>query len=111
MTKTDSLVSSLIENVAIDTLEKFKIYMAEKVELDDDMLEIFESFKKDLGKQGTKSSGTKQKKALSPYNIYIQNKIKELKEQGHTGNVMKLAIQAYNEEKKNTVSESSEQQT
>jgi len=111
--KVSELFNSVTEEVSLHTLESFKEFMSEKVELDGDMHSIFEDFKKtivDAFKTSTKSNGKgkkgakttdepKKKRALSPYNLYIQNKMKELKEAGNAGNLMKMAIEAYKADK------------
>lgn len=109
--KVNTLVSSLVQEVSASTLDKFKAYLNEKVELDSEMLEYFDQFKAGLkttvgakgkGKGASKGTGEeKKKRALSPYNIYIKNKMLELKQAGHTGNLMKLAVEAYNKDKAN----------
>lgn len=43
----------------------------------------------------------KPKRPPSAYNIYIRDKIAELKAAGHTGNLMKMATEAWNAEKGN----------
>jgi hypothetical protein len=45
----------------------------------------------------------KPKRPPSAYNIYIRDKIAELKAAGHTGNLMKMATEAWNTEKENPV--------
>jgi predicted phage gp36 major capsid-like protein len=109
MTNTNVHFANLVSSVSIEAIDKFKAYMSDKVEIDDDMSEIFESFKAQLvqkaatGQKAGHANGDgtteKKKRSLSPYNLYIQQKMQELKQQGHTGNLMKLAIAAYNKEK------------
>ena len=113
-TKANELFHSVVEEVSLHTIDEFEKFFAEKVDLDEETQDLFKEFKKTISaraKTSAKSSGKstkgktdepKKKRALSPYNIYIQNKMKELKEQGHTGNLMKMAIDAYKQEKNTT---------
>ena len=111
--KVKDLFHTMVEEVSLHTINEFEKFFAETVDMDADMQELFNEFKKKISAatkavtkatgKGSKSKDTsgepKKKRALSPYNIYIQTKMKELKEQGHTGNLMKMAIDAYKLEK------------
>jgi RNA binding exosome subunit len=108
--KVNSIMSSLFEEISSSTIDKFRVFLEEKVDVDDEMKAFFDEFKTSLkssvkakGGKGAKALAPKKPRTLSPYNIYIKNKMSELKAQGHTGNLMKLAVEAYNEDKKNGV--------
>ena len=97
---------------AVDNLES---HMAQKVEIDNDMKEIFTSFKEQLkteyeeskkaskkGKKGAKGGASdvpKQKKAPTAYNIFIKEKIAEIKAQNpdlkNGKELLKMATEAW----------------
>lgn len=111
-TKVTAMYSSFVHEVSVQTVDKLKEYLASKTQLTEDMHQHFEEFKNILSaqiqttkttKKGASSAPVqkeKKKRSLSNYNIYIQNKIKELREAGHSGNLMKMAVESYNNDKK-----------
>lgn len=107
--KINQLYANMVHEISANTVDSFKTYLETKVEIDEDMQSYFEDFKKQLAataktdakKGAAKPKEEKKKRQLSPYNEYIKNKINELKSQGHSGNLMKLAVEAYNQDKKN----------
>ena len=114
-TKVTAMFSSFVQEVSLHTIEKLKEFLASKTQLDDEMQQHLEEFKRTLAVSSiaTSKKGAsfvpkeKKKRMLSQYNIYIQNKIKELREAGHSGNLMKKAVEAYNNDKKAKASSSS----
>lgn len=112
--KVNELYASVVQEVAITTIDEFKSFLSQHIEFDDDMNEHFDAFKKQIMDEfkahAKASKGRKQKKTedkkprkMSAYNLYIKEKMAELKDKGHTGNLMKLAVEAYNAEKKSSV--------
>jgi hypothetical protein len=110
--KVNQMFASIVQEVSVHTLESFKDFLAERVEFDAEMQKHFDEYKKQLeastkahvknaGKaaKAAKSQTQKKPRELSNYNKFIQAKISELKSQGHTGNLMKLAVEAYNKKK------------
>lgn len=107
--KVNAHVASIVEEVAVSTIDDFKSFISKSVDVDDDLNLLFEDFKKQLitkTKTLSKEKVVKEKvkREPSPYNLYIQKKMRELKEAGHTGNLMKMAIEEYNKEKRGAVS-------
>lgn len=128
MTKVDEAVSALMIEVQKDTIEKLKEFISEKNQMTEEILAAFKEYEEKISKDDPKShvkkgakaaKGTKAAKAgkastskatkndtedkpkrpPSAYNIFLREKIAELKEQGHEGNLMKLAIEAWNANK------------
>ena len=115
--KINAAIAALIEETQVATIDKMVAFLSEKIEVDEDMQKMFEDFKEsikgsakaDLKKATKKSkkssdedSGDEKKKrtrAPSAYNLYIKEKMAEFKEAGHKGNLMKMAIEAWNEDK------------
>jgi hypothetical protein len=113
-TKVNIAIAALVEETALTTVDKLVAFLAEKIELDDDMQGMFTEFKASISAQakedakGAKKAGKKaDKKGAEPkakrppseYNMYISRKMAELKAAGYTGNLMKGAIEAWNAEK------------
>lgn len=105
----NNIFSSLVHEVSMDTFTKFKEFLSEKLEVDSEMQALFEEFGKKLtaaAPKTTKKRGAVAAKTanstprpMSAYNLYIKNKMAELKAAGHTGNLMKLAVAEYNKDK------------
>lgn len=110
LTKVNVALAGLIEETSLSTVEKLIAFLGEKIEIDDDMKQYFDEFKAsikneakvDLKKASKKDAGEKKEKRTrppSPYNMYIRDKMAEFKAAGHTGNLMKMAIEAWNKDK------------
>lgn len=111
MLKVQSAVSGLVQETALATVDKVVAFLGEKIEIDTDMRELFDEFTKTLKtdlaseakvvakKVGKGSDKPKRTRAPSSYNMYIKGKMAEFKEAGHTGNLMKMAIDAWNKDK------------
>jgi hypothetical protein len=103
-TKLNIAIASLIAETQLSTVDKLFGFLGEKVELDDDMKGYFDEFRGTF-KVGKKGGGVrmeaapKAKRAPSAYNLYIRDKMAEFKAAGHTGNLMKMAIEAWNADK------------
>jgi hypothetical protein len=135
MDKLTIAIAAIREETALSTLDHFKEFLADKIVLDEDMQAMFAEFKatipatykaaakaeakvaraaKKLNKLAAAKDNTtdppaeKKKRAPSQYNLYIKAKMAEFKEQGHTGNLMKMAIEAWKEEKAHEIPEPSD---
>ena len=113
--KVNIALSALVEETQLATVDKIVAFLSEKIEVDEDMQKMFEDFKEsiktqakaDLKKANKKSkksgdeSGDEKKRTRAPsaYNMYIKEKMAEFKAAGHKGNLMKMAIEAWNEDK------------
>ena len=114
--KVNAAIAALIEETQIATIDKMVAFLGEKIEVDEDMQKMFEDFKESIkgsakadlkkatkkSKKSSDESGEEKKKrtrAPSAYNLYIKEKMAEFKEAGHKGNLMKMAIDAWNEDK------------
>lgn len=116
--KVNVAIAALIEETAMSTVDKLVAFLGEKLEIDEDMQQMFADFKATLKvtpaatteQQPTKKKPSKKaaaatssdeekpakaKRAPSAYNMYLSAKIAELKAQGAKGNLMKLAIEAW----------------
>ena len=134
LNKVNNSIASLIEETALSTVDKLVAFLGEKIEIDEDMRQMFEDFKGTLKAESTEaakaakaeakktkkskksdadasdasdksdksdSDGEKKKKrAPSAYNLFIKEKMAELKAQGLKGNLMSQAVAAWNAEKK-----------
>jgi hypothetical protein len=118
-TKLNIAIAALVAEAQLSTVEKLFAFLGEKIEVDDDMKGYFEEFKavlktdqeaeakaaKSNSKKGAKKEKEgkdgepKAKRAPSAYNLYIRDKMAEFKAAGHSGNLMKMAIEAWNEDK------------
>ena len=116
--KLNIAIAALVAESQTSVIDKLFAFLGEKIEVDDDMKGYFEEFKGTLkvdqeadakaakSKKGAKGSKgkaedgePKAKRAPSAYNLYIRDKMAEFKAAGHSGNLMKMAIDAWNEEK------------
>lgn len=83
-------LAGLVEETALNTIEKLTAFLSEKIEFDDDMKTLFEEFKKNTKdeikasfkndrnrKGGAKEE--KKKREPSPYNLFIKEKMAEIK--------------------------------
>lgn len=89
--KAQKALQALAEDVALSTVDKLAEFLATKIEFDEDMKELFEEFKtatkeeykasaKASKKGGKDADGTeKKKRAPTAYNLFIKDKINELK--------------------------------
>ena len=119
--KLNIAIAALVAEAQLSTVEKLFAFLGEKIEVDDDMKGYFEEFKAVLktdqeaeAKAAKKGAKTKEEKADKPkrapsaYNLYIRDKMADFKAAGHSGNLMKMAIEAWNEEKGATKESSSD---
>ena len=117
--KLNIAIAALVAESQTSVIDKLFAFLGEKIEIDEDMKGYFEEFKTTLkadqevdakaakSKKGAKGSKgkvgengePKVKRAPSAYNLYIRDKMAEFKVAGHSGNLMKMAIEAWNEEK------------
>lgn len=123
-TKLNIAIAALVAEAQLSTVEKLFAFLGEKIEIDDDMKGYFEEFKATLkvdqeveakaaksnnkkGKKAEDGEEKKPKRAPSAYNLYIRDKMAEFKAAGHSGNLMKMAIEAWNADKAATKESSS----
>ena len=108
-------VADVVFEAKKQVIADFATFLAEKIDFDDDMTGYFEEFTKTLqvekpakvgkGKKSASSSdeeGVKKKRAPSAYNIYIKNKMAEIKAKQPElkgKELMKAAIEAWNADK------------
>jgi hypothetical protein len=114
-TAINKAVAGLVLEAKKQVIADFAAFLGEKIDFDDDMTGYFEEFTKTLqvekpakvgkGKKSTSSSdeeGVKKKRAPSAYNIYIKNKMAEIKAKKPElkgKDLMKAAIEAWNADK------------
>ena len=89
LTKVNSAVSALVEEVSMTTVDKVVEFLKSKIDFDEDFEGFFKEFKETLKadmkaaakKSGKKSSDgePKKKRAPSAYNLYIKDKMAEIK--------------------------------
>lgn len=93
-------VTAQIDETAVETINNLTQYLLSINALDGLLKQHLETFKSTLKK--TKQDSTskpKRTRVPSSYNLYIRDKMAEFKATGHTGNLMKMAIDEWNKEK------------
>ena len=126
MLKVNKAISDMVKSIETSTVEKIKSFITEKIatEYDEEMLEaitkmfdeVAEEIKKNsetenMKKSGKKDSGDKkEKKKREPteYNLFLKEKMAEIKAAGTTlkgKDLMKAAIELWREKKKSNSSE------
>jgi hypothetical protein len=106
--KVNQAIQALINETATTTVDKLLLYLADKcgVEVDDELRQMCNDFKAlYVQKQEPEvKEHKKEKKPRAPtaYNMYIKEKMAELKAEGKTGNLMKLAVEEWKKEKGTT---------
>lgn len=118
--KITGLVESAVKEAQLATFDEFVKYLGAKIDVDDDMQSYIDEFKKTLTskkkvtaaakakKDKSGDDGEKKKRAPSAYNLFIKEKMAELRAAGHKGNLMKLAVEAWKESKSSGSVETSE---
>lgn len=82
-------LAGLVEETALSTVDKLVTFLSDKIEIDDEMKTLFDEFKKTT-KEGIKASfknstrkggakDEKKKREPSPYNLFIKEKMAEIK--------------------------------
>lgn len=85
-------VNVLVEETSMNTVDKLAVFLKEKIEFDSDMQELFDEFKTSLktslkneakGKKrgGKHLDSNKKKRQASVYNLFIKDKMAEIKQQ------------------------------
>lgn len=107
-------VAGLVLEAKKQVIADFAAFLGEKIDFDEDMTGYFEEFTKTLqvekppkagkgkGKKASDDGVAKKKRAPSAYNIYIKNKMAEIKEKKPElkgKDLMKAAIEAWNADK------------
>lgn len=84
-------LAGLVEETAINTVDKLITFLSDKIEFDDDMKALFDEFKKttkeeikasfknDRSKKGGRSGEEKKKREPSAYNLFIKEKMAQIK--------------------------------
>jgi hypothetical protein len=108
MDKVNSSISAMVYETKVSTIEKLVIFLESKIEMDSDLKQMLTEFKDNLkSKESIKATlrelgkqlVVKPKRAPSTYNLYIRDKMAQFKSAGHTGNLMKMATDAWNSDK------------
>ena len=85
-------INLLVEETTVSTIDKLVVYLSDKIEFDDDMKKLFDDFKKttkeelkasqkqEKGKRGGKKVENKKKREPSAYNLFIKEKMAEIKQ-------------------------------
>lgn len=104
-------VNQLVEETTVSTVDKLVVYLSDKIEFDEDMKKLFDDFKKiareevrtsfkqDKGKRGGKKSD--KKREPSAYNLFIKEKMAEIKQKKPELKGKELMKEAIEEWKKN----------
>lgn len=110
-------VAEVVFDAKKQVLKDFGAFLSEKIDFDDDMKGYFDEFEKTLVKDvppkhkgktnsgdSSDSSGEKKKRPPSAYNNFISEKMGEIKKKNPEmkgKELMKAAIEAWNEQKSN----------
>ena len=122
MSKVNKAISDMVKSIEASTVEKVKSFITEKIatEYDEELLEavtkMFEEISEDIGKnsqadnikKGKKPASDKKKRAPTEYNLFLKEKMAEIKAAGTTlkgKDLMKAAIELWREKKKSNSSE------
>lgn len=100
LVKINNAVTALVQETMHTTLDKLIEFLSDRIELDEDIKGIFDEFRKGMYVPESSGGTKKRRHAPSAYNLYIREKIAELKAAGHKGNMMKMAVEAWKTEKK-----------
>ncbi len=125
-TKVTKALSVLVEETSLLVVDKLVAFLDTKIEMDDDMKQMFEDFKTQLKEQlkeeakaaakgGKKKiavdeNGEKKKRAPSAYNLFIKEKMAAIKQKNPemaSKDVMKEAIAMWKAQKGTSSSEES----
>lgn len=91
--KVMSVVSALVESTVVSTIEELAKFLSTKLDFDEDMVQFFEEFKsvrlsslkeevkqsKKTSKRSVKSTEEKAPRKKSVYNVFIKERVAELK--------------------------------
>jgi hypothetical protein len=122
MSKVNKAISDMVKSIEASTVEKVKSFITEKIatEYDEELLEavtkMFEEISEDIGKnsqadnikKGKKPASDKKKREPTEYNLFLKEKMAEIKAAGTTlkgKDLMKAAIELWREKKKSNSSE------
>ena len=106
-TKVHTLLEAAIKEAKLDAFEDLVAFLSAHMDIDHAMQTCVDQFKRTLvgtGKvanvAGTVGKKMKHKqRSASAYNLYLRDKMAELRAAGHRGNVMKLAVEYWNSQK------------
>lgn len=103
--KIQSTFAALVGEVQIDTVDRLFAFLETKIDMDEDMQSFFAEFKGQLKaevpktRKKTVADGKKVPRTPTVMNCFVKIKMAALKADGLTGNLMKEAMEAWNEEK------------
>jgi hypothetical protein len=123
--KITSLIEAAVKDGQLATFDNFITFLGTKIDIDEDMQSYIDEFKKTLvvkkkaspkGKGKAKAAAEeekteKKKRAPSAYNLFIRDKMAELRTAGHKGNLMKLAVEEWKKSKAEASSSSTKVET
>lgn len=107
-THVHALLEAAIKEAKLDAFEDFVVFLSAHMDIDHAMQSYVDKFKKDLvakGKGKDKATIVKDKhkrRSASAYNLFLKDKMAELRAAGHRGNVMKLAVEYWNSQKESS---------
>lgn len=92
--KIDQAVGEMMQEVMNETLDKLLDYLTDRVELTEEIRRMFEEYR-EVMYVPENIWEKKRRHTPSEYNLFIKNKILELKAAGFKGNLMKMAVEAW----------------
>ena len=105
-THVHALLEAAIKEAKLDAFEDFVAFLSSHMDIDHTMQAYVDKFKKDLVAKGKdKATIVKDKhkrRSASAYNLFLKDKMAELRAAGHRGNVMKLAVEYWNSQKESS---------
>lgn len=125
--KITGLIEAAVKDGQQATFDSFITFLGTKIDIDEDMQSYIDEFKKTLimtkkaapkGKGKGKAAASvdtevekteKKKRAPSAYNLFIRDKMAELRTAGHKGNLMKLAVEEWKKSKSEASSSSTKE--
>ena len=106
LAKINTSLENLVDEATVNVINNLKTFLGTKIDIDDDMSNYFNEFQvtarkemKTVVKDSFCKNVVKRTREPSSYNMYISKKMAQFKEAGHTGNLMKMAIDEWNKEK------------
>lgn len=89
LNNVNKALAGLVEETALSTVDKLVSFLSDKIEIDEDMKSLFDEFKKNTKdeikasfKNNSRKGGAKEEKKKrepSPYNLFIKEKMAEIK--------------------------------
>jgi hypothetical protein len=109
-THVHTLLEAAIKEAKLDAFEDFVAFLSAHMDIDHVMQTCVDQFKRSLvatGKvanvavtgAGVVKKMKHKRRSASAYNLFLRDKMAELRAAGHRGNVMKLAVEYWNSQK------------